>query len=125
VASEQAKNFGKNYMVDVGNIIASANLNISKKQNVLGLQTSENGENRFYFANVRIGKSISSRMDAQTTHARNFLVSRLVHSLDFREILTAAGATCVSEKPEEEEFVDLSPTVLDKTTFVDLLRKVQ
>jgi hypothetical protein len=60
-------------------------------------------------------------MDAQTTHAKNFLVSRLVHSLDFREILTTAGATCVSEKPEEEEFVDLSPTALDKTTFIDLL----
>jgi hypothetical protein len=121
VASEKAENFGNNYMVDVGNIIASANLNITKKQNVLGLATSVNGENRFYFANVSIGKAITSRMDAQTTHARNFLVSRLVNSLDFREILTRAGATCVSEKPEDEEFVDLSPTVLDKTTFIDLL----
>lgn len=121
VAHEKAENFGKNYMVDVGNIIASANLNISKKQNVLGLSTSVNGENRFYFANVSIGNSITSRNDVKTTHARKFLVKSLVDSLDFREILTLAGAEVVSEKPEEEEFLDLSPTALSKTTFVDLL----
>lgn len=121
VAHEKAEKFGKNYMVDVGNIIASANLNISKKQNVLGLSTSVNGENRFYFANVSIGSSITSRNDVKTTHARKFLVKSLVDSLDFRELLTSAGADVVSEKPEEEEFLDLSPTALNKTTFIDLL----
>lgn len=120
VASEKAEKFGKNYMVDVGNIVASANLTITKKQNVLGLVISVNGENRFYFANVSIGKAITSRNDPQTVHARNFLVKRLVDSLDFRELLTLAGAEVFSEKPEDD-YLDLSPEALDKTTFVDLL----
>jgi hypothetical protein len=121
VAHEKAENFGKNYMVDAGNIIASANLNISKKQNILGLFTCVDGENRFYFANVSIGSSITARNNIRTTHTRNFLVKSLVDSLDFREILTSAGADVVSEKPEDDEYLDLSPIALDKTTFIDLL----
>ncbi len=92
VAQEKPDNFGKNYMVDVNKIIASANISITKKQNILGLIVNINQENRFYFANVSIGNSITSYQNEQSLYTRKFLVSKLVNSLDFREILTKAGA---------------------------------
>lgn len=122
VASEEPKNFGSNYMVDPNNIIAEANITISKKQNVIGLIVSVDGENRFYFANVSIGNSISSHNGEQSKIAREYLVNSLVDSIDLKEILEIAGAVVVDEKLEDEEFIDLSPEALDKTTIINLLK---
>ena len=121
VGCESPKNFGQNYMINVGNIIASANVNITRKQNILGLIVSVNGENRFYFANVSIGASITSTLNEHSTHARKYLVSSLVNSLDFREILGMAGANVVTKKPDGK-YIDLSPEALDKTTIIDLVK---
>ena len=125
VGSEEAKNFGRNYVIDPNNIIAEANINISKKQNVLGLITSVDGENRFYFANVSIGSSITSGDTEQMEIARNYLVNSLVDSIDFKEVLESAGAIVVDKKPDEVEFVDLSPEALDKTTIINLINHEQ
>lgn len=122
VAHEKPENFGMNYMVDVNNIVAFANINITRKQNILGLIVSVNNENRFYFANVSIGNSITSTANQQSMHVRKFLVNSMVGSLDFKEILTTAGANVVNEKPENE-YLDLSPEKLDKNTIIDLIRK--
>jgi hypothetical protein len=122
VAQEKPKNFGTNYMVDVNKMIASANINITKKQNILGLIVNINEENRFYFANISIGNSITSSNNKQSQQARKYLVSKLVNSLDLREILTMAGAKIVDEIPEEEESINLSPKALDKTTIINLIR---
>ncbi len=122
VAHEKPENFGMNYMVDVNKIVASANINITRKQNILGLIASVNKENRFYFARVSIGNSITSTANQHSVHARKFLVKSMVGSLDFKEILTNAGANVVNEKPENEH-MDLSPENLDKTTIIDLIRE--
>lgn len=121
VAHKAPKNFGKNYMVDVNNIIASANVNITQKQNILGLIVSMNGKNRFCFANVSIGSSITSTGNEQSRHARKYLVNSLVNSLNFRTILEMAGANVVTERPDGKH-IDLSPEMLDKTTIIDLVR---
>lgn len=121
VAHEKAENFGENYMVNVNNVIASANINISKKQNVLGLIVNVNGDNRFYFANVSIGNSITSYGKEQSAHIRQYFVSRLVNSLDFKQILEMAGAKVVSEKIGGD-FIDLSPNALDKLTIINLIK---
>lgn len=123
VAHESPGKFDKNYMVDVNNIVASANINITQKQNILGLVVSVNGENRFCFANVSIGNSITSTGNVQSTHARKYLVNSLANPLDFRAILEMAGANVVAEKPDGK-YIDLSPEVLDKTTIIDLIRGV-
>ncbi len=123
VAHESPENFGNNYMVDVNNIVASANVNITRKQNILGLIVSVNGENRFCFANVSVGNSITSTLGEQSAHVREYLVNSLVNSLDFGAVLEMAGANVVTERPDRE-YVDLSPAVLDKTTIIDLVKGV-
>jgi len=123
VAHETPGNFDNNYMVNTNNIIASANININQKQNVLGLITNVDGGNRFYFANINLGNRISGRNNEQTTHAREYLKSSLVSSVKLDEVLALAGANIVTEKPEDKEFIDLSPELLDKTTIIDLIQK--
>lgn len=120
VAHEKPKNFGSNYVVDVNNIVAQTNINISKKQNVLGLITRVDDENRFYFANVSVGNSITAYGDEKTKFTREYLVNSLVNTLDFKEILKNAGAKVVDKKPKKD-FIDLSPEVLDKTTIINLI----
>ena len=121
VAQEKPQNFDENYIVDVNKIIASANISITKKQNILGLIVNINQENRVYFANISIGNSITSRNNQQSKQARKYLVSKLVNSLDFREILSMAGANIVAQIPEEDEYLNLSPEALDKTTIINLI----
>lgn len=121
VTHESPKNFENNYMVDVNNIVASANLNVTRKQNVLGLIANVENEMRFYFANISIGNSISSGENEVAKQTRKYLVSQMVQSLDFRNVLRDAGATIVAEKPEGDH-VDLSPESLNKSTIIDLIQ---
>lgn len=121
VAHDKPSNFDKSYMVDVSNIIASANVNINKKQNILGLIVNEGGENRFYFANVSIGNSITSSANDQAKHVRQYYVKNLMSLLGLGSIFIAAGAKIVHEKPEGD-FIDLSPEALNKTTIIDLIK---
>lgn len=120
VAQEKPEDFSLDYMVDVNNIVAFANININKEQTVLGLIANIDGENRIYFANVGIGNSITSSNNSQSVLARNYMVKSSVESLDFKEILAMAGANVVDEKPDAEH-LDLSPEMLDKTTIIDLI----
>ena len=55
------KKFAANYMVDVSKIVAQANVKISRRQSLLGLIVTVDGENRIYFANVSTGNSITAR----------------------------------------------------------------
>lgn len=124
VAQEKPDNFRLNYMVDVNKIIASANITITKIQNILGIIVNINKENRVYFANISIGNSVTSGNYQQSQQARNYLVTKLVNSLELRTVLTMAGAKIIDEIPEdkEEEYINLSPEALDKTTIINLIR---
>jgi len=119
-AQEKPKNFSKNYMIDINNMVASAGIKISKKQNIIGLVLSVDSENRIYFCNTSVGNSITSTANKQATHVRKYLVGVTKASIDFREILTKAGAK-VSNKIPDEDYVDLSPEALDKTTILNLM----
>ena len=120
VAQEKPENFGKNYMVDISHMVATANIKITQKQTILGLITQVDGQNRVYFTNVSIGNSITSGNNEQSTYTRKYLVQRFINTIDFREILRLAGATVVEEKPEGT-YHDLSPETLDKTTILNLI----
>jgi len=122
VAHESPQGFGMNYMVDVNKVVASANINIARKQNILGLVISVNDETRFYFANVSVGNSITSTAGEQSMYVRKYLLSSLANSLDFKAILVMAGANVVVERPEGE-YTDLSPTALDKAVIIGLFKK--
>ena len=120
VASEQTKKFGQNYMVDPNNILATANINVSRKQNVLGLIVSDGKQNRVYFAHISVGTSITSSRNAQTNQARKYLVHSLLDSLDLSEFLTLAGANVIESQTETVD-IDLSPEKLDKKSIIALL----
>ena len=120
VAQEKPKNFGKNYMVDINNTVASANIKISKKQNIIGLVLSVGDENRIYFCNTSVGNSITSTANKQASHVRKYLVGITKSSIDFKDILSKAGANVYNEIPNEN-YIDLSPDALDKSTILNLM----
>jgi hypothetical protein len=124
VAQEEAHDFSyhRNYMVDPNNIKASAEVNIKKKQNVIGLVASVLGDNRVYFTDFGMGHSVTSRSGERTTKTRNFLYTKLIHSISLTEILQASGAEVIHKRPEEGDYLDLSPEALDKTTILDLFK---
>ena len=119
-AHERPDRFGSNYMVDVNNIIAEANIKISKRQTILGLVVQINGENRVYFANVSVGNSITSSGNIYSMHSRKYLIGSTVNSIGLRDILSMAGATVVDKIPGGE-YCNLSPEMLDKETLIDLI----
>jgi hypothetical protein len=121
IASEPVKNFNRNYMVNVNNILASANIKITKQQNLLGIIMNVDEENRFYFSNTSIGNSITTRNSEISAKVNKFMEDSCQNILEFTDVLEKAGATVVREKPVEGEYIDLSPEALDKTTFIKLL----
>ena len=121
VASETPKKFKYNYMVDPNNVIALVDMEITKKQCVLGLVTNVDGENRMYFSHISGGGSISASCNAKTERARQYMIANLIGSLNLKDILSEAGAEIVEEKPEDD-FIDLSPEALDKTTITKLIK---
>jgi uridylate kinase len=121
VANESPNNFGKNYMVDPNNVIFSANINVSRKQNILGLVAAKSGETRVYFSHVSVGTSITSSNNIQSAHARNYLVKSQQDTLDLKQILVMAGATVNNVKTGDEDF-NLSPEKLDKSSIIGLLK---
>ena len=122
VANERPKKFDGNYMVNPKNIVASANINVTRKQNILGLIAPKDGKNRIYFAHVGVGTSISASNNAHSNHARNYLVHSLLDTLDFQKVLVDAGAIVTNDKLGDEDY-DLSPEQITKTTIIDLLKE--
>jgi predicted MarR family transcription regulator len=128
VASEQVNsNFSgsrgrdKAYMVDVNNILVSTNIKLTKKQNLLGMIIGVDGENRVYFTNTSTGDSISSRNNDVSKKVNDYMARTCQNIIELSDVLLMAGAIVVSEKPEEGEYIDLSPENLDKSTIIKLL----
>jgi hypothetical protein len=122
VAQEKVKSFDRNYMVDPNKVLARSQVNVSKKQNVIGLIANVDKVNRVYFANMSIGNSITSGMNDQSMRSRAYLVNSVTSSLELRDLLVHAGAIVVNKKPEGD-FLDLSSEALNKTTILSLLQK--
>lgn len=120
VAKEKPKHFKKNYMVNINNILATADIKINKKQNIIGLAMNFKGENRIYFCHTSVGNGISSRNDKNSQHIRQYLVDKAQSSINFRALLSKAGAYVYDQIPEGD-YIDLSPEALDKSTILDLI----
>lgn len=120
VAQEAPTNFGRNYLVDVNKLVATATLTVNQKQTILGLLAQVDGVQRVYLAQVSVGNSITATKKPHTTAARQYLVRTLLNPIDLRDLLHRAGAIVVTEKPDGE-YIDLSPAQLDKGTIIGLL----
>ena len=121
VANEKPNQFGKNYMVNPNNILAMTTINVSRKQNVLGLVANHQDGNRVYFANISIGNSISASQNSHSSDARNYLVQSCINPLDLGDLLTQAGAI-VTHKNAGNKCINLSPEQLTKTSIIDLFQ---
>lgn len=124
VAQDDLGGFDKHYVANPNKIMARTKINISKKQNVIGLLAETAGENRVYFSNVSVGNSITSLMNNVSMRSRSYLIHSVTGALELRPLLIEAGAEVVDEMGdfvEEEDFVDLSPEAIDKTTILGLM----
>lgn len=117
VAHEKTENFGRNYMVDTNNILAQANIIVDTRHVVAGVID----DNKMIFTNVTIGRGITARHDEKATQSREFLKAKLMNPIELKDLLILAGADVVTERPEED-YIDLSPEVLDKSTIIDLIQ---
>jgi len=120
VAKEAVRDFKKNYTVNPNNVLVTSNTVIDEKQKVLGLLIASKKENRFYFAEVNIGKSITSRETDFTKHSRQYLIDYYENTIGLRDVLVQAGAELISDKAKAD--IDLSPETLEKDTILGLLK---
>jgi hypothetical protein len=124
-ASEVVRNFeGRRktpYMINPNNMIAvsSSKITANQKQKVIGLITTIPGECRFYFSEFNIGNSITSGFRTYNEQTRKYLVDYHQTLIGLKDVLSTAGAIFV-DSPEKCD-IDLSPTKLEKDTFVKLL----
>lgn len=121
IANERPESFGHNYMVNVNNLMAKANLTIEHKQTVIGLVATRKGKARIYFAHTAVGNNVTSRVSKVSMQARDYLVNSLVDSIDLREVLKGAGAQVRNRRDGDEDF-DLAADKLTKSTFLELLQ---
>lgn len=121
VGSEKIRNTSRKYMIDQNNILASPNIVIDKKQTILGMVARVDGENRFYISQVNIGGGNVSYASDRTIQTLEFMKKNLINSLSLNDLILDSGAKIVHEIPEDEDFIDLSPSVLDKNTIINLL----
>jgi hypothetical protein len=126
ISDDKPKDFGRDYLININKIVASSLINIDKKQTMLGLVLSVDGENRFYFSSTGLGNSISSSNNDLAKKALNYLLGSCEKPIELKTVLSKAGAIVVSEKPNEEdmknEYIDLSPENLDKNSIINLLQ---
>ena len=123
VAHENPTGFESNYMVDPNNILATATINITGKQNIIGLIA----DGKFYFGNIYLGNGISIRSGKQADIAREYMISSFVNSISLKKILKDAGAIVVNSQDEAPSVsygspIDLSPTAVNKNSIIELLK---
>ena len=88
----------------------------------MGLVLTVDGQTRFYFGNVSVGCGISAANAGHTRHARQYMTDRFSTALDFAEVLKHAGATVIDKQPTHNDFIDLSPENLTKSSILSLFQ---
>lgn len=119
ISSHEVSSMSNNYTVNPNFIVSQANIRVDKKQSTLGLVF----DNAFYFYEMSASDRISSRLNDVTKHSIQYLLDNLTHRPRLSDLLISAGAVIVNKRPEEGEYVDLSPENLDKNTIIGLFNK--
>lgn len=117
-----------NYMVDPNEIIVVVDTKINQHQKMLGLAIITTSGGRFYFAESYTEKSITSRNTKHAEHARKYLLAFYENTISLRDVLKRAGANIiespwVEESVVSDDYIDLSPEMLEKDTILNLLKK--
>lgn len=83
------------------------------------LRSDEEGNKRFYFSSIAVGKGRVSHNDKYIREVLDYTQTYLNSCLTLKELLTAAGA--IFEKEEDEEWdIDLDPLKLTKDQLIEL-----
>ncbi len=122
VAQEAPKKLTENYMVDVNRVVAKADIAVTRTQTILGLVLSVAGETRFYFGNVSVGCGITATDKPYAGHARDYLNDRFTNCLNLKDLLYLAGAELVDSRPKGDDYIDLSPENLTKSSIISLFQ---
>lgn len=124
VATEEINSrLDRNYMVNPSNIIFSQLFTTDVKQTNIGFIIGDGKETRVFVSNVSVGNSISVRRNEFTGKMIDFSVSTAINPIQMKDVLELAGGIVVHEKPEEGDFVNLSPEALDKGSFINLFKQ--
>ena len=120
LVAKRTGSFGRNYMVDPNDVVAVTKTVIKKTQKILGLIVTTTDDNRFYFAEASIGNRITAGRTDYAVQARKWLMSYYENTINLRDILAKAGAVLVEDK--EGADIDLSPEILEKDSFLSILK---
>jgi len=120
VASENVKDFKKNYLVNPNNVTCIANTKVvaTQKQKILGLLHVADDQSKFTFVETSIGGAISAKNNEYMNHSRQYIMNYYKNQLNIRNFLEMAGAK-FSTNPKECD-INLSPFALEKDTFINL-----
>lgn len=122
VAQEKVKNFGRNYMINPSNVLALASSKINTRQKILGIIIVTNEENRFYFSECDIGKTITARGNNYSHNSYGYLFNFYRNTLNLNFLLEMAGANIIKDITDNTKIdIDLSPNKLEKDTIIKLL----
>lgn len=120
VAKEEPKNFkSKDYVVNPNNILTIVKSKIVEKQKVIGLLLPTTNGIRFYFSEIGLGNSITSKNKDYVEYARKYLFNYYNQSIELKDILEKAGAKFVKDKDKAD--INLSSEDLEKDTILNLL----
>ena len=119
VAHEKVDNLQKNYVINPKNVMAVAGSKTKCQQKMLGLLVTTTAENRFYYAECYLGRSISSRTSEFVRRTQDYLLAFYTNTIELNDLLRKAGAQIVHDK--EQADLDLSPESLEKDTIFNLL----
>jgi len=122
VAQDNVVQFDKNYMVNPSNVVALASSKIDARQKILGVIIIMNGESRFYFSECDMGNGITARTNKYSNNSYEYLFNYYRNTISLNGLLEKAGANIIEKPTDEVEIdIDLSPSNLEKDTFVKLL----
>ena len=86
----------------------------------MGILVTSRDDNKFYFSETNIGKSITSSDTPWAQNARKYLLDYHQNMITFGEVATEAGAKLVSTNKCD---IDLSNNKLEKDTFIKILSR--
>ena len=115
--------FNREYILDKKTLLTSVSMELeSSSQNIGIVKSNAEGNKDFIFYNLQTGTGITNRKDGDK---RKMVIDSLALQCDTRlslgEVLCRAGATVVTARPEEGEFVDLSLEAIAPTSIIELI----
>ena len=121
IGKEKVSEFGRNYMIDPNNVMATMESSIIVHQKVIGLLEVDYSGSKFYLAEAIMGTRRTAANEGYVTHSRKFLFKFYHDAITLDTVLRSAGANIVNSAEDMEKVdIDLSPQNLEKGTILDM-----